>query len=410
MPSDVVCPSDMLLHPTTPSCHEEQHSNGSDEEYPWSAPTTTAEDIYRHTQTTTAWHPEVPRGLGLQVHYHPEKPAASPLPVSASWSASYEATLPACSMASNVRSDSVVDMTMSYPSPPIVTDSTTWTNLHHTDAAFEPLYETSGSPDHSVYSGSSRVSICESSPYTHSENEYSTAQSPFVKVEDAVDYSRLRHYSLSSNAPVPIVRSEMYDNTMLSANYPHVAYAPAKLESLSIEPQMLQQQQHLFDHSHVEASDDQSPKRGRSSTSDPTCACHVCNRLFQRSYNRKAHMLTHNKDRPRPYKCPEPDCRKAFVRNTDLVRHTKSIHLNIRDHICDMCHRAFPRKDTLRRYVCYSFPLLSHTMLTSSSTDISMMVAPSVMSPRPTKGGYRRTPALQRLDGRPRCYHGLERR
>jgi uncharacterized Zn-finger protein len=238
---------------------------------------------------------------------------------------------------------------MSYPSPPIVTDTAAWANVRHTDPAFEPLYEPSGSPDHSVYSGSSRVSICESSPYTHSETEYPTAQSPFVKVEDAIDYSRMRHYSLSSNAPVPIVRSEMYDNNMLSANYVHVV--PAKHESFSIEPQMLQQQQDLLDRSQGEMSNGQSPKRGRSSTSDPTCACHVCNRQFQRSYNRKAHMATHIKDRARPYKCPEPDCKKAFVRNTDLVRHTKSIHLNIRDHVCDMCHRAFPRKDTLRRYV-----------------------------------------------------------
>jgi hypothetical protein len=225
-------------------------------------------------------------------------------------------------------------MTMSYPSPPIVTDATAWVNLHPSDPTFEPLYEPSGSPDH-----------------THSENDYPAAHSPFVKVEDAIDYSRLRHYSLSSNTPVPIVRSEMYDNNMLSANYTHVSYAPAKIEGFSIEPQMLQQQQDLLDRSQGMTSNDQSPKRGRSSSSDPTCACHVCNRQFQRSYNRKAHMATHNKDRARPYKCTEPDCKKAFVRNTDLVRHTKSIHLNIRDHVCDMCHRAFPRKDTLRRYV-----------------------------------------------------------
>jgi hypothetical protein len=230
--------------------------------------------------------------------------------------------------ASNIRSDSVVDMAMSYPSPPIVTGPPSW---EHHDQAFEPMYEASGSPDHSVYSESSRPSICESSPYAHSDNEYTCAQSPFVKVEEAIDYSRMRHYSLASNAPMHIVPSEPYDNAMLSANYSHAGYAPAKLENFPVEPQMLQhQQQPSLNRLQDQISNDMRPKRGRTTSSDPSCACHICNRQFQRSYNKKAHMLTHNKSRERPYKCTEPDCNKEFVRNTDLVRHTKSVSPNFK--------------------------------------------------------------------------------
>lgn len=79
------------------------------------------------------------------------------------------------------------------------------------------------------------------------------------------------------------------------------------------------------------------------------CTVDGCGKLFNRSYNYRAHMETHDADRVHPFICALPECKKRFRRKTDLQRHHQSVHLKERSHQCEYCGRFFSRKDTLGR-------------------------------------------------------------
>ncbi|KAK7554282.1 hypothetical protein IWX50DRAFT_637426 [Phyllosticta citricarpa] len=77
--------------------------------------------------------------------------------------------------------------------------------------------------------------------------------------------------------------------------------------------------------------------------------CELCGKLFQRLYNHKSHMETHDPKRVFPHICAANGCERKFVRRTDLVRHEQSVHIKARNHKCTACGAHFARKDTLRR-------------------------------------------------------------
>jgi hypothetical protein len=66
-------------------------------------------------------------------------------------------------------------------------------------------------------------------------------------------------------------------------------------------------------------------RRNPTTTENAQYKCGVCNMLFQRSYNHKTHMQTHNPERKKEHVCPYKDCGHAFVRKTDLDRHDTSV-------------------------------------------------------------------------------------
>lgn len=53
--------------------------------------------------------------------------------------------------------------------------------------------------------------------------------------------------------------------------------------------------------------------------------CHICHKLFQRSYNHRSHMEVHNPTREYPNPCEYKGCTKKFVRKTCLLRHEQSV-------------------------------------------------------------------------------------
>lgn len=79
------------------------------------------------------------------------------------------------------------------------------------------------------------------------------------------------------------------------------------------------------------------------------CDVRGCGKFFSRSYNFKAHMETHRERREYPFPCRHDDCKKKFVRKTDLQRHHQSVHMKERNHECNYCGRMFARRDTLKR-------------------------------------------------------------
>jgi len=106
--------------------------------------------------------------------------------------------------------------------------------------------------------------------------------------------------------------------------------------------------------SSVEPSSPQSSSRPRkkrhlTDASEATWTCEKCGKFFSRIWNYNAHLETHNPDRPKPHACPYQDCEKAFVRRTDLTRHTQCVHSKDKKFKCDLCGNTFARKDTLRR-------------------------------------------------------------
>lgn len=79
------------------------------------------------------------------------------------------------------------------------------------------------------------------------------------------------------------------------------------------------------------------------------CTVEGCGKLFNRSYNYRAHLETHDSERIHPFICELPGCLKRFRRKTDLQRHHQSVHIKERNHQCEYCGRFFSRKDTLGR-------------------------------------------------------------
>ncbi|TKA62015.1 hypothetical protein B0A55_10287 [Friedmanniomyces simplex] len=66
-------------------------------------------------------------------------------------------------------------------------------------------------------------------------------------------------------------------------------------------------------------------RREYTKPEEAVCACETCGKVFQRHYNLKAHMETHDPSRAQPHVCQYPACDKRFVRRTDLLRHEQSV-------------------------------------------------------------------------------------
>ncbi|KAF2121481.1 hypothetical protein BDV96DRAFT_594677 [Lophiotrema nucula] len=91
-------------------------------------------------------------------------------------------------------------------------------------------------------------------------------------------------------------------------------------------------------------------RRNHTTRENAQYSCHICNKMFQRNYNYKTHMETHNPTRRREHVCLYKDCDKTFVRKTDLDRHQNSVHRKLKVFRCIRCDNRFARKDTLRRH------------------------------------------------------------
>lgn len=191
------------------------------------------------------------------------------------------------------------------------------------------------SPSLSPYSTSSRPSAM-SSPYAHSEGYVQTAGSPVVKLEDFEDRSRPRIHLHSETATLE--QSSIVDPGDLLADVkPSLRdHRPVHRKAFS------------FNDIHQDLVGGKQ-KREFTKPENANCHCDQCGKLFQRSYNLKAHMETHDPHRDQPHTCQYIGCDKRFVRRTDLLRHEQSVHLKARNFPCPLCDNSFARKDTLRR-------------------------------------------------------------
>lgn len=228
-------------------------------------------------------------------------------------------------------------------------------------AAYDPFSGFSTSPNTGMMSGSSPEApglvFCQTPPSTNLPSQRSSVSSsyapsdaysqhgsdftytPRVKVEDASEWHPTagNEYTLQRSmttqclspysagvSPATAAGEDIYRN----AEWPKPGASAYPVGLQSSEGQRLPQ----MDTAPVLPSVDRiKKKRQRTTPEEATHECHVCGKLFKRSYNWKSHMETHNPDRKYPHPCTatvgETPCTKKFQRKTDLDRHYDSVSL-----------------------------------------------------------------------------------
>ena len=65
----------------------------------------------------------------------------------------------------------------------------------------------------------------------------------------------------------------------------------------------------------------------KAANDDTAPVCSICGRVFERYYNYKSHLQTHNPARPYPNQCDYDGCMSKFTRKAELDRHKQSVRL-----------------------------------------------------------------------------------
>jgi hypothetical protein len=172
-----------------------------------------------------------------------------------------------------------------------------------------------------------------STPYARSDSVLPSAHSPHIKIEEIAtpgsgSVGITSQYS-SPDRPL-VVRPE---DLMAAPSYS----IEEKIESL-LAPSPLLNESFAYPssvrpvrrraYSSADILEDKK-KRGYTKPGDARCSCDQCGKLFQRTYNLKAHMETHDPHRAQPHTCGFEGCEKRFVRRTDLLRHQQSVSASL---------------------------------------------------------------------------------
>lgn len=286
------------------------------------------------------WDLEEPQGLGLlsladatgTIHHTNENP--------------YQPfNMPYTSDLHNSRSP------LSWSEVPVIQDP--WINscdpmatLLPASAAWNPFQQTSpsvmlahdASPCQSEYSTSTRPSV-ESSPYAHSEGYTQRSRSPMIKLEGTgdrpppyihfmPDLAPLEHSLLVDPGDLVAHAGHPFEQHVGSSLMPSALFnngpdmADVKPSMRSLRPPYRRAISSADVHTDVPGD---RRKRGFTQPENANCSCDRCGKHFQRSYNLKAHLETHDPHRSHPHRCGQSGCDKRFVRRTDLLRHRQSV-------------------------------------------------------------------------------------
>lgn len=312
--------------------NDEQHAHTG-----WQFPGNTAQDAYPTSQPMV-WPSQHPQGLGLDMMSTPTQSlfdSQYPTPTSSNMPTMWS-TAPGMSLQSTSYPEYAPQqpaMEDCYPLAGPLPNANSWNATQQETPSFVPVYN---SPGRSDYSTSSHQSLVESSPYAHSDGCYQLHSPPYIKVEEASEPHRPRLYSvpgsMSLDHPSHVNPGDVYTSP------PPSAVDPAAMSSSSftskyedeedVKPftpsQRSRTRRAVSEDSSVSMGDSR-PKRGYTTHANSTCHCEKCGKLFQRSYNLKAHMDTHDPHREQPHACHYPGCKRRFVRRTDLIRHERSV-------------------------------------------------------------------------------------
>lgn len=327
--------------PSTPSFSDSKPNDDNEAPEIWSASGASNPAAFSGPEAIP-WPSQYAQGLGLdhvptptQSSFGTSYPVTSPYPPNSAWAPNPVSLAPSCVYPELTAQGTSMDFCYSMATP-TMPSSASWDTPAPTSSIFPPTYE--GSPGRSDYSESSQQSFVESSPYAHSDDFLQTSDSPFIKVEEQSEYIRPRLYSvpgLMSEQPSHVNPGDIYASPPLSAfdhsNSPY--HVSPKVEEEEDVKHFVRHQRQQRPHNRRAFSDDtievveDRQKRGYTTHANSTCHCDQCGKLFQRSYNLKAHMETHDPHRDQPHCCPHPGCKRRFVRRTDLTRHEQSVSI-----------------------------------------------------------------------------------
>ncbi|KAF9919876.1 hypothetical protein FBU30_010416 [Linnemannia zychae] len=195
---------------------------------------------------------------------------------------------------------------------------------------FHPLFNPAFSVNSSCYP--SPVSTCDI--LTESNN---------ISSEDCSKITPAMHYILQSGSYKGDYDSEVEDISFYQRQdntyVPHSRYSSVERSSDTSSDNETHTDRHLND----ELEEDDT-----TGGSSRTFLCHYpnCNRTFGRSYNLKAHALTHGTFRPFPCHL----CQRTFARTHDRDRHMSS-HRAEKAHSCIVCLNRFARQDAVIRHL-----------------------------------------------------------
>lgn len=322
---------------TPPSQQQQDPHDEYDPKSTWSSIATTSHDTYPVSHAPT-WSSQ-PHGLGLESLPTPTQSmfdqaysTATPYDAATSWA--HNATT--MSTSTTYPAYTTQDSVLSYYSftTPLATPPT-WDSTHNQPSSVESVYDSP--PTRSDYSTSSAQSLTVSSPYAHSDGCFQLGSAPLIKVEESIEYQRPRLYSvpglMSCPQPSHVNPGDLYSSPPLTASDQHTMdalQAASRDEIQESKPALLRPQRTQTRRAVSEDSLNRfegRTKRGYTTQANSTCKCPECGKLFQRSYNLKAHMETHDPHREQPHLCTYLACRRRFVRKTDLLRHEQSVSL-----------------------------------------------------------------------------------
>lgn len=78
--------------------------------------------------------------------------------------------------------------------------------------------------------------------------------------------------------------------------------------------------------------------------------CHVCDRSFSESSSRRKHMLSHQPPSEKKESYPCEVCGKV-IKTLEYFKEHMAIHTRIKNVECPICSRSFTRKSTLREHI-----------------------------------------------------------
>nr|OQO30481.1 hypothetical protein B0A51_01710 [Rachicladosporium sp. CCFEE 5018] len=307
------------------------------------------------TLQSTTW-PEEPRGLGLVTFAEAMNSTLSTAATPA-LNANTHFTWPNDFTAGPSSTPSLAN----WRSPTLGSSCDPFATPLSTAAAWTPQLATTGdyhySPNDSQHSASTHASSIPS-PFAQTDGLPTMSHQPSIKLEDQSAYGAHQLHFIPEMGqamqslqvrPCDLIADTSYQS------YGIISIAGSPEVEEDVKPMMMRRRPSYrrtqSTGSFSEGPIDGRPKRGFTKPETANCACDQCGKLFQRSYNLKAHLDTHAPNREHPHVCMYSECDKRFVRRTDLVRHEASVHLKERNFTCHLCDSAFARKDTLRRHI-----------------------------------------------------------
>lgn len=340
-----------LYHiPVTPSPSQSPHSSNNDQSEDYNVvantwyPNVSSSHAICNDPRTPSFPSEQLSGLGLSSLSSFQQAASALFDSVFSTGTSFDATnswVPA--MSSDIAVSTSSDQTLR--EPPVETCCPFPTPKIPSPCSGDPVQpkvaslapQTTVSPSRSEYSTSSHESFYSSSSGVRFDGSSRAVHSPLVKIEEPSERGETRLYSVPDDTtfqpPSHVTLEDLrkrFDSCQHDSSGSLRTITQSTFDSdtkPNIRPQQLLLQQPRAQRAgpHDVSLAEARQKRTHTTQANSTCHCQQCGKLFQRSYNLKAHMDTHDPQREQPHACPWYGCTRRFVRRTDLIRHHESV-------------------------------------------------------------------------------------